>query len=139
MPLETSNVFRSTDPQDSFRNLKTVKSLGTSLVWWAHNLLDINKIRDTIAQTYRHTQRLMDNAWSEMILCCLCFVFYCFSSFHWFIQIIWDNSYPSLDYHYSLIHSHAPSIIFLLTTSNLMLYLCNLGFEPLFSISFKSL
>jgi hypothetical protein len=40
--------------------------------------------------------------WSEMISCFSCFIFYCFSSFHWFIQTIWDTSYPSSDYHYNL-------------------------------------
>ena len=42
-----------------------------------------------------HTQRLINNAWSEKVSCSLCFAFYYFSSFPWFIQTIWDNFYPS--------------------------------------------
>ena len=44
-------------------------------------ILDINRTRDKIAQAYTHTQRHMNNAWSEMVSCSLCFVFYCLSSF----------------------------------------------------------
>ena len=40
-------------PQDPFRNLKAIKSLDTSLAWWAHNLLE--SIWDRIAQAYTHT------------------------------------------------------------------------------------
>ena len=68
----------------------------------------------------------MNNAWSEMVSCSPCFAFYCCSSLHWFTQTICDKSYLSSDQHGSLIStlvfSHASSIIFLLATSNLMLY-----------------
>ena len=66
-------------------------------------LLDINRTIDKIAQAYKNTQRHINNAWSEMVSYSPCIAFYCFSSFHWFVQTIWDNSHPSLDYHYSLI------------------------------------
>ena len=116
------------------------------LVTWvglgSWDLLDINRTRDKIAQAYRHTQRHMNNAWSEMISCSSCFAFYCFSSFQWFIQTIWDNSYHSSNYHHSLILTFfflTPlSLYFLSTTSNLMLYLvqdqCELALRILYSI-----
>ena len=93
-----------------------------------------------------HTQRHINKAWSEMFSCSSCFAFYCFSSFPWFIETIWDNFYPSWTnvvvffqlycflyiFHYNFIDyeqsnalpSTIPfSITFLLTTSNLMLHL----------------
>ena len=51
-------------PRDPFCNLKAINSLGTTLAWWAHNILDINKTRENIAQAYTHAQRCMINAWS---------------------------------------------------------------------------
>ena len=45
----------------------------------------------------------MNNAWSEVVSCSPCFAFYCFSSLHWFIQTIWNNSFPSSDQYCSLI------------------------------------
>ena len=57
--------------------------------------LEANKTRDEIAQARTQTPRHMNNAWSEMVSCSPCFAFYCFSSCPWFIQTIWDNSYPS--------------------------------------------
>ena len=79
-------------------------------------IMDINKTKDKIAQAYRHTQMHMNNVWSEMISCSPCFAFYCFSSIHWFIPTIWNISYPSMDYHCSLVlflfFSHDFSIIF---------------------------
>jgi hypothetical protein len=127
-------------PQDPLCNLKAIKSLGTSLAWWAHNMLDINRTRDNIAQAYTHkcTQRHMNNAWSEMVSCSPCFAFYCFSSLHWFIQTIWENSYPSWDSHYNLIitslfHVLLPLYFYwALATSNLMIYLLQVT-QPLFS------
>jgi hypothetical protein len=40
-PLDTSNAskLQSANPQDPLCNLKAIKYMGTSLVWWAHNLL----------------------------------------------------------------------------------------------------
>ena len=35
--------------QDPLYNLKAIKSLGTLLACWAHNLLDVNKTRNKIA------------------------------------------------------------------------------------------
>ena len=44
-------------PQDPLHNLKAIKSLGTSLASWAHNLLEVNRTRDQIAQaSYTHTK-----------------------------------------------------------------------------------
>ena len=77
----TLRSFITPIPQDPLRNLNAIKSLGTSLAWWAHHLLDINKTRAKMTQAYRHTQRHMNNSWSEMFLCSLCFAIYCFSSF----------------------------------------------------------
>ena len=53
-PSDTSNVLKlqTSTPQDSLYNLKPIKSLGTSLAWWIHNQLDINRFRDKVAQTY---------------------------------------------------------------------------------------
>ena len=66
-------------PQDPLCNLKAIRSLGTSFAWWAHNLLEVNRARDEIAQAYTHTQMHMNNVWSEMVSCspffCLFIVF----------------------------------------------------------------
>ena len=90
-------------------------------------LLNINRIRDKIAQAYTHARRHISNTWSEMVSCSPYFAFYWFSSFHLFIQIISDNFLSlfklALWPYSNLIVSHASFIIFLLTTSNLMLYL----------------
>ena len=72
-------------PQDPLCNLKAIKSLNTSLAWWAHNLLKVNMTRDESTQAYTHTQRHMNNAWSEMMSCSLCFVFLVFL---WFVKTI---------------------------------------------------
>ena len=63
----------------------------------------LESIGDQIAQAQTLIQKLMNNAWSEMVSCSPCFAFYCFFSLHWFTQTIWDNSYPSSDYHGCLI------------------------------------
>ena len=104
VPLDTNapKLYTPT-PQDPLCNLKAIKSPSILLAWWAHILLDINRTREKIAQTYTHTQRHMNNIWNEMVLCFPCFAFYCFSYFHWFIQTLWDNSYSSSDWHCSLI------------------------------------
>ena len=57
-------------------------------------LLEVNGTRDEIAQACTHTQRHMNDVWSQIISCSLCFPVYC-SSFLLFIQTIWDNSRPS--------------------------------------------
>ena len=56
-------------PQDPLCNVKTIKFLASSLVWWAYNLLDVNMTIFKIAQTYVPTQRHMTNGWSKKILC----------------------------------------------------------------------
>ena len=91
-------------------------------------LLEVNRITDGFAQAYTHTQRYLNNAWSEMVSCSLCFGFYHFSSFHWFIQTIWYNSYPSLDQRCSPILTSTSCITILLTTSNLIVYLLHFYF-----------
>ena len=48
-------------------------------------VLEANTTRDEIAQTCTHIRRHTNIAWSEMVLCSLCFTFYCVSSFIWFI------------------------------------------------------
>ena len=68
-------------PQDPLCILKAIKCLGTSLAWWAHNLMKANKTGDEIAQAYTPTQRHVNNGWSEMISCSPCFGFHCFSYF----------------------------------------------------------
>ena len=96
-------------------------------------LLDVNRTRDKIAQAYTHTQRHMNNAWSEMVSCSSCFACCCSSSFLWFLQTIWDSSYPSLDLHISHILTFLMPLslhFYILTTSNLMLYLLQLLRAP---------
>ena len=95
---------------------------------WSTLIVDpiLESIKDKIAQAQTPIQRHMNNAWSEMVSRSPCFVFDCFSSLHWFTQTIWVNSYPSSDQHGSLILTlfflMLLLFIFLLTTSNLMLY-----------------
>ena len=43
-------------------NSNAMKSLCTSLAWWAHNLLE--SIGDKIARAWTSIQRSMNNAWS---------------------------------------------------------------------------
>ena len=124
-PSDTSNALKRQLLNIHSANSNAIKSLGTSLAWWAHNLLE--SIEDKIAQAQTLIQRHMNNAWSEMVSCSHCFALYYFSSLHWFTQIIQDNSYPSSDQYDILILTlfflMLLSYIFLLTTSNLMLYL----------------
>ena len=54
----------------------------------------INKNENT--QAWTHTHKYMNIVWSKMVSCSPCFTFYCFFP-PWFIQIIWNNSYPSSD------------------------------------------
>ena len=89
-------------PQDPLRNLKTIKSLGTSLASMAHNLLEVNKTRGDIAQARTHTQMHMNNAWSEMVSSTPCLALYCSFSTQ-FLRTIWDNSSPTMDQHCRLI------------------------------------
>ena len=49
-----------------------------------------------------HTQRHMNNAWSEMVSFILFLLFY-FSWSPQLLQTIWDNSSPTLDQPYRLI------------------------------------
>ena len=58
-------------------------------------LLERKRTRDEVAQARTHTQRCMNNDWSEMVSCSPCFAFYCFSFCPWFKQTLWNNSYPS--------------------------------------------
>ena len=120
------------------------RCLNWPISWYI--LLEVNRTRDENAQARTHTQRHMNNAWSEIASCSLCFAIYCFSSFPWFIQTIWDNSYPSqtnvvalfLPYRFSCLFHYVfidyeqsnalpstipSSITFILATSNLMLHL----------------
>ena len=46
-----------------------------------HISLKINKTRDEIAQAYTHTQRRVNNAWSEIVSCSPCFAFIAFLLF----------------------------------------------------------
>ena len=48
----------------------------------------LESIGDKIAQAQTPIQMHMNNSWSEMISCSPCFAFHCFSSLHWFTQII---------------------------------------------------
>ena len=63
--------------------------------------------------------------WDCLMLSLLCLLLFFF--YQWFIQSKWDNSYPSfglaLKPYSNLILSHASFITFLLTMSNLVLYL----------------
>lgn len=67
-------------------------------LWIVMFVLDVNRTRGKIAQACTHTQRYMNSAWCEMVSCFPCFVCYSFSTFQWFIQTLWDNSYPSSDW-----------------------------------------
>ena len=79
----------------------------------------LESIGNKIAQAQTPIQRhMLGMRQSHALL-----VFFLFFPFlYWFIQTIWDNSYPSLDQHDSLIFSYASFVIFLLTTCNPMLY-----------------
>ena len=69
----------------------TLNWLFLKLNWF---ILEVNKTRDEITQARTHTQRHMNNAWSEMVILTPCLALYCsFST--WFSQTIWDNSSPS--------------------------------------------
>ena len=46
-------TYKAPTPQDPLRNLKAIKSLGTSLAW-AHNLLEVNK--ETVQAYYTYTK-----------------------------------------------------------------------------------
>ena len=94
--IEERDRSKPPTPQKPSHNLKAIKYLASPLAKWAHNLLEVNRITDHIAQAHTYTQRHMNNAWSEMVSSTPCLVFYCsFST--WFIQIIWDNFSPSTD------------------------------------------
>ena len=102
-------------------------SANTSCLKDQYLLLLINKTRDENAQTKTYTQSHMKNVWSETVSCSPCFFillvfFLFFGSYKWygitFILLgrtLWPYS--------NLIISHASSITFLLTASNLMLYI----------------
>jgi hypothetical protein len=68
-----------------------------------------------------HTQRQMNNAWSEIMSSFPCFSFYCYLFIYLFI--LWFIFIPTLWHDFHLIVCHVSSITFLLTTSNLMLCL----------------
>ena len=59
-------------------------------------VLELNKTRVEIAHARIHTQRHMNNAWSEMVFSTPCLALYC-SLLPWLIQTIWDNSSPTTD------------------------------------------
>ena len=54
-------------------------------------ILEVDKIRDEIAQACAHTQGHMKNAWSEMVSWSPCFAFYCFL----FISLVHTNNMKS--------------------------------------------
>ena len=83
-------------PQDPLHNLKAIKSLGISFAWWAHNLLGINGLEIRLHKQVTHTQRYMNNAWSEMISSTPCLTHYCSWSPR-LLQTIWDNFAPTTD------------------------------------------
>ena len=65
--------------------------------------MDVNRTRDKIAQVPRHTQRHMHNAWSERISCSPCFLPFIIFMLSLVHANNVDNSYPSSNYHCSLI------------------------------------
>ena len=62
---------------------------------WTHNIWKSIGLEMRFHKHITHTQRHMNNAWSEMVSCYPCFAFDYFSYVPWFIQIMWDSSYPS--------------------------------------------
>ena len=67
-------------------------------IWIASEfmILEVNRTRDEIAQARTHTQRHMNNAWSEMVILTPCLaLYYSFST--WFSQTIWENSSSTTD------------------------------------------
>ena len=63
-----------------------------SYVMW--NLLELNRIRDKIAQARTHTQRLMNATWSEMVSSTPCIALYCLCS-PWLVQ--YGRNSPTID------------------------------------------
>jgi hypothetical protein len=51
-------------------------------------ILEVNKTRDELAQARSHTQRYMNNAWSEMVSSTPCFALHWYFLI-WFIQTTW--------------------------------------------------
>ena len=102
-----------------------------SFALWVRLLLEVDKARDEIAQAYTHTKAYEQCLeWDGIMLSLLCFILlFCFP---WFIHPIWNNSYSSSNEgvcsYFNLIISHAFSISFLLTTSNIILYLLHSHF-----------
>ena len=92
---------------------------------WVMFILKHNRTRDQIAQANIHTQLHMNNVWSEMVILTPCLPFRIFTP--WFIQCMWDIStltFPQTIWVYSnLIHFSQSNKHYLMTTSNLMLYL----------------
>jgi len=83
-------------PHDPLHKLKAIKSLGTSLAWWAHNLLETIGLEIRLHKQVTHTQRHMNNAWSEMVSSTPCLALYSSRSPR-LLQTIWDNSAPTTD------------------------------------------
>ena len=85
LKFQNANPSRSTPQPHSNQNLHA----------WTHNLLEVNRTKDKIAQKITHTQRHMNNDWNEMVLCSPCFAFITFLLLLGFTQTIWGNSYCS--------------------------------------------
>ena len=89
----TSNMHLSITNTESTLTI-TLALLLWTLCEWVHNLLKHNKTRDHIAQADIHTQRHMNNAWSEMVTLIPCLDLYC-TFLPWFIQCMWNMSTPT--------------------------------------------
>ena len=71
--------------------LSTPSIFKTAIIYWKSIGLEIR-----LHKQVTHTQRYMNNAWSEMVSSHPCLALY--SSWSpWLIQTIWDNSSPTMD------------------------------------------
>ena len=68
------------------------------------NILKHNRTRDQIAQANIHTQRHVNNDWSEMITSTSCLALYCTFP-PWFKQSIWNISTPTSHKPYGFIQT----------------------------------
>ena len=110
MRLRTPPMLQSSKAptsQDSLCNLRAIKSLDTHLHAWAHNLMEVNKTRDEIAQSRIHTQRYMNNVWNDMVSLTPCLVLYCSFS------TSWDNFSPTMNLPYRLITTSFSLVLYL--------------------------